>query len=68
MADRRADRMGSAQRGENLFDLSLIGQAIQVACRDRGLRRINYEVLGNSVPWSHRTRLVGDAYEHARRG
>jgi diadenosine tetraphosphate (Ap4A) HIT family hydrolase len=25
-----------------LFDLSLIGEAVQAACRDNGLRRINY--------------------------
>jgi len=34
------------QRKTFLFDLSLIGEAVQAACRDNGLRRINYEVLG----------------------
>jgi diadenosine tetraphosphate (Ap4A) HIT family hydrolase len=98
--DWRADRIGSAQRGENplvmarmrsgfavigdtqhlpgysllladdpsvnhltdlhwklrkdfLFDLSLIGEAVQRTCHDNGLRRINYEVLGNTLPILH---------------
>jgi diadenosine tetraphosphate (Ap4A) HIT family hydrolase len=41
------------RRKEFLFDLSLIGEAVQHACRDDGLRRINYEVLGNAVPYLH---------------
>ena len=41
------------RRGEFLFDLSLIGEAVQAACRENGLRRINYEVLGNSMSWLH---------------
>src|ERR1041385_5493380 len=41
------------RRKEFLFDLSLIGEAVQRACRDNGLRRINYEVLGNSEPVLH---------------
>jgi diadenosine tetraphosphate (Ap4A) HIT family hydrolase len=41
------------RRTEFLFDLSLIGEAVAVACRGRGLRRINYEVLGNSLAWLH---------------
>jgi diadenosine tetraphosphate (Ap4A) HIT family hydrolase len=36
-----------------LFDLSLLGEAVEAACRDDGLRRINYEVLGNSIPILH---------------
>ena len=36
-----------------LFDLSLIGEAIELACRNNGLRRINYEVLGNSLDHLH---------------
>jgi diadenosine tetraphosphate (Ap4A) HIT family hydrolase len=36
-----------------LFDLSLLGEAVSHVCRDRGLRRINYEVLGNSEPILH---------------
>jgi diadenosine tetraphosphate (Ap4A) HIT family hydrolase len=41
------------RRTEFLFDLSLIGEAVQLACQERGLRRVNYEVLGNSVSWLH---------------
>jgi diadenosine tetraphosphate (Ap4A) HIT family hydrolase len=41
------------RRTQFLFDLSLIGEALQRACRANGLRRINYEVLGNSEPILH---------------
>jgi diadenosine tetraphosphate (Ap4A) HIT family hydrolase len=41
------------RRKEFLFDLSLLGEAVERACRDNGLRRINYEVLGNSIPVLH---------------
>jgi diadenosine tetraphosphate (Ap4A) HIT family hydrolase len=41
------------RRREFLFDLSLIGEAVQAACRQRGLSRVNYEVLGNSTSWLH---------------
>jgi diadenosine tetraphosphate (Ap4A) HIT family hydrolase len=42
-----------ARRTEFLFDLSLLGEAVERACRPHGLRRINYEVLGNSVDFLH---------------
>ena len=45
--------LGWAQRRQFLFELSLIGEAVQRACRDKGLRRINYEVLGNAIPHLH---------------
>ena len=41
------------RRKQFLFDLSLIGEAVQRACREGGLRRINYEVLGNTIPVLH---------------
>jgi diadenosine tetraphosphate (Ap4A) HIT family hydrolase len=41
------------RRKEFLFDLSLIGEAVKRACQGNGLRRINYEVLGNSEPILH---------------
>ena len=41
------------QRAEFLFDLGLLGEAVELACRDEGLRRINYEILGNSLPVLH---------------
>jgi diadenosine tetraphosphate (Ap4A) HIT family hydrolase len=41
------------RRTSFLFDLALLGEAVERACRPHGLRRINYEVLGNSVPFLH---------------
>lgn len=40
-------------RQEFLFDLALLGEAVEFACRDDGLRRVNYEVLGNAMEWLH---------------
>jgi diadenosine tetraphosphate (Ap4A) HIT family hydrolase len=45
--------LGWQRRKVFLFDLSLLGEAVQAACRSNGLRRINYEVLGNSVHVLH---------------
>ncbi len=36
-----------------LFDLSLLGEAVEQACRPNGLRRMNYEVLGNELHVLH---------------
>jgi diadenosine tetraphosphate (Ap4A) HIT family hydrolase len=36
-----------------LRDMTLIGEAVKSACVANGLRRINYEVLGNSMSWLH---------------
>lgn len=52
----RADHLTDLPRGERarfLLDLSLLGEAVEIACRERdpALRRLNYEVLGNS--WHH---------------
>jgi diadenosine tetraphosphate (Ap4A) HIT family hydrolase len=41
------------RRKQFLFDLSLIGEAVERACQGKGLRRINYEVLGNSLAVLH---------------
>jgi diadenosine tetraphosphate (Ap4A) HIT family hydrolase len=41
------------RRKHFLFDLSLIGEAVERACHADGLRRINYEVLGNAIPILH---------------
>lgn len=41
------------RRTEFLSDLALIGEAVQNACAGNGLRRVNYEVLGNSLDWLH---------------
>jgi diadenosine tetraphosphate (Ap4A) HIT family hydrolase len=45
--------LGHRERAEFLSDLALIGEAVQSACAEDGLRRINYEVLGNSLDWLH---------------
>jgi diadenosine tetraphosphate (Ap4A) HIT family hydrolase len=55
-ADPAADHLsdlGWEARREFLFDLSLIGEAIEAACRENGLRRVNYEILGNSLDHLH---------------
>jgi diadenosine tetraphosphate (Ap4A) HIT family hydrolase len=60
-----------------LFDLSLIGEAVQAACRKNGLRRINYEILGNSVEalhghvhpryeWEPQERITGPVWRYAK--
>ena len=36
-----------------LADLALLGEAVEASCRGDGLRRINYEVLGNSMALLH---------------
>jgi diadenosine tetraphosphate (Ap4A) HIT family hydrolase len=40
-------------RAAFLLDLSLIGEAVTAACATDGLRRVNYEVLGNSMDFLH---------------
>jgi diadenosine tetraphosphate (Ap4A) HIT family hydrolase len=40
-------------RAEFLLDLALLGEAVENVCRERELRRMNYEVLGNSMSWLH---------------
>jgi diadenosine tetraphosphate (Ap4A) HIT family hydrolase len=41
------------RRKQFLFDLALLGEAVERACRVGGLRRVNYEVLGNGLPVLH---------------
>jgi len=53
LCDDHLTDLGWPMRAEFLFDLSLVGEAVQSVCRDKGLRRINYEVLGNSMDWPH---------------
>ena len=33
--------------------MSLLGQAIEIVCRPQGLRRMNYEILGNTDTYLH---------------
>lgn len=42
-----------ARRSEFLLDMSLLGQAIEIVCRPHGLRRMNYEILGNTDTYLH---------------
>jgi diadenosine tetraphosphate (Ap4A) HIT family hydrolase len=42
-----------SRRRDFLFDMALVGEAVELACRTNGLRRINYEVLGNVMPMLH---------------
>jgi diadenosine tetraphosphate (Ap4A) HIT family hydrolase len=41
------------ERARFLFDLALLGEAVERTCRPDGLRRVNYEVLGNSLGVLH---------------
>ena len=41
------------QRTVFLRDMSLVGEAIERACAGDGLRRINYEILGNTDRYLH---------------
>ena len=41
------------ERGRFLLDMSLLGEAIERACRPDGLRRVNYEILGNADAYLH---------------
>jgi diadenosine tetraphosphate (Ap4A) HIT family hydrolase len=42
-----------AARTQFLMDMSLLGEAVERACAHDGLVRINYEILGNSLPLLH---------------
>jgi diadenosine tetraphosphate (Ap4A) HIT family hydrolase len=41
------------RRTEFLVDLALLGEAVEAVCGTGQLRRINYEILGNSIPYLH---------------
>ena len=41
------------ERREFLYELAVLSAAVETACRPRGLRRINIEVLGNSLSVLH---------------
>jgi diadenosine tetraphosphate (Ap4A) HIT family hydrolase len=41
------------RRKEFLLDFALLGEAVEQACRPHGLRRVNYEILGNGWPVLH---------------
>ena len=41
------------ERAQFLLDMSLLGEAVEAVCRPNGLRRMNYEILGNTDPFLH---------------
>ncbi len=41
------------RRGEFLLDMSVLGEAVESACRPQGLRQVNYEISGNREPFLH---------------
>ena len=41
------------RRKQFLLDFALLGEAVERACKPNDLRRINYEILGNSWPVLH---------------
>jgi len=60
-----------------LFDLSLLGEAIKNVCQADGLRRMNYEILGNSLgvlhghvhpryDWEPPERIAGPVWRYPR--
>jgi diadenosine tetraphosphate (Ap4A) HIT family hydrolase len=64
-------------RARFLMDMSLVGEAIERACSDDGLMRVNYEILGNSLPivhahvfpryrWEDPERLAGPVWLYPR--
>ena len=42
-----------ARRKQFMFDLALLGEAVERVCKPNRLRRMNYEVLGNYLPLLH---------------
>jgi diadenosine tetraphosphate (Ap4A) HIT family hydrolase len=41
------------RRKQFVFDMTLLGEAVERACKPNGLRRMNYEILGNEYPVLH---------------
>lgn len=55
------------RRQRFLFEMSLLGEAIETACRGRELRRINYEILGNTDAYLHAHVFPRYSWEPAER-
>jgi diadenosine tetraphosphate (Ap4A) HIT family hydrolase len=49
----RLSNLPLPERGRFLLDMSLLGEAIERACRPDGLHRLNYEILGNTDAYLH---------------
>jgi diadenosine tetraphosphate (Ap4A) HIT family hydrolase len=45
--------LGTPDRAAFLLDMTLLGAAVEGACGSNGLRRVNYEILGNVMPALH---------------
>lgn len=45
--------LDGTRRTQFLSDMALLGEALEAACRPNGIRRVNYEVLGNSLEFLH---------------
>ena len=65
------------RRKDFLVDLSLLGEAVERACRPNGLLRINYEVLGNAwhvlhghvhprYDWEPADKITGPAWRYPK--
>lgn len=50
-----------------LRDMSLLGEAIELACAGDGLRRVNYEILGNTDTFLHAHVFPRYQWEEAER-
>jgi diadenosine tetraphosphate (Ap4A) HIT family hydrolase len=50
-----------------LFDMALLGRAVETVCRDNGLRRMNFEIQGNTLPLLHAHVRPRYAWEDAER-
>jgi diadenosine tetraphosphate (Ap4A) HIT family hydrolase len=56
LASPQVDRLSALalpSRTAFLRDMSLLGEAIELACKEDGLRRVNYEILGNTDTFLH---------------
>ena len=69
--------LGWPRRREFMFDLALLGEAVERACRPHGLRRVNYEVLGHGwhvlhghvhprYEWESRDMVTGPVWRYRK--
>jgi diadenosine tetraphosphate (Ap4A) HIT family hydrolase len=59
--------LAPADRRAFLFDMSLIGEALERACAPDGLIRVNYEILGNTDRFLHAHVFPRYSWEAAER-
>ncbi len=65
-ANHRSD-LSFDRRQRFLVEMSLLGEAIETACRGRELRRITYEILGNTDAYLHAHVFPRYSWEPAER-